>query len=407
MANSILTISMITRESMRVLENNLTFTKGVNRSFDDKFGIEGAKIGSTLNIRLPARYVGRSGPVLSVENQTETYVPLTLDQQFGVDVQFTSADLELSMDDFSERYLKPAMAVVANKIDRDGLAQSLKVYQSVGVPGTTPSALSTYLAASAKMKFAAAPEDNLRSFVLDPNAEAAIINNLTTLFNPSEAISDQYKSGTMGKAIGFKWSSDQNINSYTTGPQGGSPQVQAVPASGASVLASKGWTASAALRLNVGDVFTVGGVHSVNPQSRQSTGQLQQFVVLSAFSSDGSGNGSISISPAMISSGQFQNIDALPAVNAAITVLDAAGNPGSIASPMNLAYHRDAFTIGSADLPLPKGVDMAARVSDKKVGLSVRMVRAYDIVNDMFPCRLDVLYGWQTIYPQLACRIQG
>ena len=398
---------MITREAMRILENNLKFTKGVNRQFDDKFGVEGAKIGSTLNIRLPARYVGRSGPVLSVENQTETFVPLTLSTQFGVDVQFTSADLELSMDDFSERYVAPAMAVVANKIDRDGLAQALNIYQAVGVPGTTPTALSTYLGASAKLKFAAAPEDEMRSVIIDPNAEAGIVNSLTTLFNPSQLISDQYKDGSMGRAIGFKWSSDQNVNSYVTGPQGGAPQVQAVPSSGASVLATQGWTASAAIRLNVGDVFTVAGVHSVNPQSRQSTGQLQQFVVTSQFSSNGSGQGNISIAPAMISSGQFQNIDSLPQIGAALSVLDAAGNPGNTASPINLAYHRDAFVLGTADLPLPKGVDMASRVSDKKVGVSVRMVRAYDIVNDMFPCRLDVLYGWSTIYPQLACRIQG
>lgn len=407
MANQILTISMINREAMRVLENNLTFTKGVNRNFDEKFGIEGAKIGSTLNIRLPARYVGRSGPVLSVEGQTETYVPLTLNTQFGVDVEFTSADLELSMDDFSERYVKPAMAVVANKIDRDGLLQALNVYQTVGVPGTTPTALSAYLAASAKMKFAAAPEDDMRSIVIDPNAEAGIVNSLTTLFNPSQLISDQYKDGTMGKAIGFKWSSDQNVVSYTTGPQGGTPVVASAPASGASVLATSGWTSSAAIRLNVGDIFTVAGVYAVNPQSRQTTGQLQQFVVTSQFSSNGSGIGNVSIAPAMISSGQFQNISALPASNAAITVLDASGNPGGIVSPMNLAYHRDAFCLGTADLPLPKGVDMASRVSDKKVGVSVRMVRAYDIVNDMFPCRLDVLYGWTSIYPQLACRIQG
>ena len=332
---------------------------------------------------------------------------MTLSTQFGVDVEFTSADLELSMDDFSERYMKPAMAVVANKIDRDGLAQALNVYQSVGVPGTTPSALASYLAASAKMKFAAAPEDNLRSIVIDPNAEAAIVNNLTTLFNPTELIADQYKSGTMGRAIGFKWSSDQNVVSYTTGAQGGSPQVASVPDSGASVLATKGWSNNIAGLLNVGDIFTVAGVYAVNPQSRQTTGQLQQFVVTAVAASNGSGLSSLSISPAMISSGQFQNITALPQTNAALVVVDAAGNPGGTVSPMNLAYHRDAFTVGTADLPLPKGVDMAARVSDKKVGMSIRMVRAYDIVNDMFPCRLDVLYGWSTIYPQLACRIQG
>lgn len=403
MSNQILTISMITRESMRILENDLSFSKGVNRQYDDKFAVEGAKIGSTLNVRLPARYIGRSGPVLSVEAQTETYSPLTLNQQDGVDVEFTSADLELSMDDFSERYLAPALANVVNKIDRNGLLQAYNVYQSVGTPGVVPSTLATYLSAQAKLDFAAAPRDQMRSIVIDPNAQAGIVNNLTTLFNPTREISDQYKDGSMGKAIGAKWSMDQNIVSMQVGPLGGSPQVASAPALGAATLASSGWTAAASLRLRQGDVFTIAGVYAVNPQSRQSTGQLQQFVVLANVSSDGAGLASIPVSPAFNFSGQFQNIDSQPAGSAAITVLGAANT----VSPMNLVHHRDAFILGSADLPLPKGVDMASRVADKKVGLSIRMVRAYDIVNDMFPCRLDALYGWSTPYPQLACRIQG
>lgn len=404
MSQSILTISMITRESLRVLENNLTFTKGVNREYDDAFGKSGAKIGNTLNLRLPARYVGRSGPILSIENQTETFFPLTLNTQFGVDVQFTSQDMELSMDDFSERFLAPAMAAVSNKIDRDGLAQALNVYNTVGTPGTVPSSLSTYLAASKYMKYMAAPQDNLRSILIDPSAEAGIIANLTTLFNPSQEISDQYKDGTMGKAIGFKWSSDANVNSYQVGSLGGSPIVAAGNGTQVgSALSTSGWTNSVTNALNVGDVFTIAGTFSVNPQSRQSTGLLQQFVVTSAFSSNGSGLGTIAISPAIVASGQFQNVTQGAAASSAITILGAA----STVSPMNLAFHRDAFILASADLPLPRGVHMASRVSSKKVGLSVRMIQAYDVVNDIFPCRLDVLYGWATPYPQLACRIQG
>jgi hypothetical protein len=403
MSNSILTISMITRESLRVLENNLTFTKGVNREYDDQFGKTGAKIGNTLNLRLPARYVGRSGPTLSIENQTETYFPLTLNTQFGVDVQFTSQDMELSMDDFSERFLAPAMAAVANKIDRDGLALASQVYNTVGTPGTTPSSLATFLAASKYMKFMAAPQDNLRSIIIDPSAEASIVNALTTLFNPSSEISDQYKDGTMGKAIGFKWSSDANINAMTTGSQAGSPIIAAGNGtqSGASISTS-GWNANNAA-LNVGDVFTIAGTFSVNPQSRQSTGLLQQFVVTSAFVATGGGLGTISISPSIVASGQFQNVTQGAAASSVITPL----GPASTASPMNLAYHRDAFVLASADLPLPRGVHMASRVNSKKVGLSVRMIQAYDVVNDIFPCRLDVLYGWAAPYPQLACRIQG
>lgn len=404
MSNSILTISMITREAMRILENNLTFTKGVNREYDDKFGIQGAKVGNTLNVRLPARYVGRTGPTLSVENQTETYVPLTLGTQAGVDVQFTSQDMTLSLDDFSERVLAPQLANIANRIDHDGLAQALNIYQAVGTPGTTPSSLLPFLLGSAKMKLAAAPQDNLRSCVIDPNAEAQVVNGLTTLFNPTEEIADQYKSGTMGKAIGFKWSSDANVNSYTVGSQGGSPIVAAGNGTqtGAAISTS-GWTSAAASRLNVGDIFTIAGTYAVNPQTRLTTGQLQQFVVTAAFSSNSSGLGTISISPSIVTTGQAQNVTQGAAASSVITVLGAANT----VTPMNLLYHRDAFILGSADLVMPRGVHMAARVASKKVGVSIRMVQAYDVVNDIFPCRLDVLYGWATPYPQLACRIAG
>lgn len=404
MSNSILTISMITREAMRVLENNLTFTKGVNRQYDAQFGVAGAKIGSTLNVRLPARYVGRDGPTLSIENQVENYSPLTLSFQSGVDVQFTSADMALSMDDFSKRFLEPAMANVANKIDRNGLLQYLNVYQHVGTPGTTPATLTPYLSAMASLDFAAAPRDGMRSIVMDPNANATLVGALTTLFNPTKEISDQYKDGNMGKAIGAKFSMDQNICSQTIGTWlTASPQVATKPASGATSIATKAWGNNASDILNVGDIFTIATCHSVNPQSRQSTGQLQQFVVTAVMVNDGSGNSTISISPAIITSGQGQTVDTLPAVNSAIVPYGASGT----VTPQNLLYHRDAFIFASADLPLPKGVDLAARVSDPELGISVRMVRNYDIVNDMFPCRLDVLYGWSTPYPQLACRISG
>lgn len=403
MSNSILTISMITREAARVLENNLTFAKGVNREYDDAFAVKGAKIGNTLNLRLPARYVGRTGPTLSIENQTETFVPLTLTTQFGVDVQFSSADLELSMDDFSDRVVMPAMATIANKVDRDGLALANQIYQTVGTPGTTPANLTPYLSAMASLDFAAAPRDGQRSIVIDPNANATIVGTLTTLFNPTDVVSKQYTDGNMGKAIGAKWSMDQNVNSYTVGPLGGSPTVDGTGSISGNTLSTKGWTAAAASRLNVGDVFTIASVHSVNPQSRASTGQLQQFVVTAAFSSNSSGKGNVSISPAITTSGQFQTVDTAPTDGATITVVGSAGT----VSPMNLLYHRDAFVLGSADLRLPKGVDMAARVADKKLGMSVRMVSTYDIVNDMFPTRTDVLYGWAILYPQLAARIQG
>lgn len=402
MSNTLLNISMITLEALDVLENNLTFTKYVNREYDSSFAISGAKIGDTLNIRKPARYAGRSGATLSVEDFTETSVALQLATQFGVDVNFTSKELTLNIDDFRERVLDPAIAAVANKIDFDGMARYVDVYQSIGTPGTVPSTFKTFTDAGAKLDYAAAPKDKNRAVVIDPGCQSSIVDALKGLFQASTEIADQYKTGNMGLTAGFKWSMDQNVNSATIGPQGGTPLVNGAGQTGSS-LATKGWTAAAASRLVVGDVFTVAGVFAVNPQNRQSTGQLQQFVVTAAFSSDGSGNGSVSISPSIVTSGATQTVTASPADGAVITVVGAAGT----VSPQHLAFHKNAFTFACADLLLPKGVDMAARVADDKLGMSIRMVRAYDINNDKFPCRLDILYGWKTIRPELACRIQG
>lgn len=402
MANTLLTISTITREAAMVLENNLTFAKHVNRDYDDKFAIEGAKVGDTVNVRKPPRYVGRTGQTLAIENSTESSVPVQLTTQFGVDIQFSSKDLALNIDDFSKRFIKPAMAVVANKIDRDGLLLYQTVPNATGTPATPPTDLDAFLKANAKLADEACPQDGSLSTVLNPWTQASMVQGLKGLFQSSVQIKEQYEQGNMGLAAGQKFSMDQNVYLHTTGPLGGTPLVTLSGSSG-NTLVTRGWTAAAALRLKKGDIITLANVFAVNPQTRQTTGHLRQFVVTADFSSDGSGNGSVSIYPAMTASGQFQNITAMPIDGAAITVLGAA----NAVSPANLVYHPAAFTLASADLPLPGGVDMAARISSKKLGMSVRMVRAYDIVNDIFPCRLDVLYGWAAIYPELACRVQG
>ena len=403
MANTLLTISMITREALRVLENNLTFTKGVNRQYDDKFGVEGAKIGTVLNVRKPPRYIGRTGTAISIEDATETQVAVTLDTQFGVDITFTSEDLALKIDDFSQRFITPAIATVANKIDHAGLALYKDIYNSVGVPGTPPTALLTYLEAGVKLDNNAAPIDGQRSVVVTPLMQAKIVDALKGLFQQSSAIATQYRKGTMGTTAGFDWLMDQNVNTHTVGPLGGTPLVNGSTTSGATTLVTDGWTSSAASRLLKGDIFTLAGVNGVNPQSRQSTGLAQQFVVTADVSSDGSGNLTAAISPAITSSGAFQTVDALPADNAALTIIGAA----STQTPQGLAHHRDAFTLAMADLPLPQGTDMAARVSDSQLGMSIRMIRDYDISTDKFPCRLDVLFGWATLRPELACRVQA
>ncbi len=402
MSNTLLTISMITNEALRVLTNNLVFTKKVNRQYDSRFGIEGAKIGTTLNVRKPPRYVGRTGTALGVEDITEIQVAVALTTQFGVDINFTTADLLLNMDDFSNRYIKPAIATIANKIDYDGLQLYKTVANSVGTPGTVPNAFLTYLQAGVALDNNATPMDGDRSIVINPLMQATIVDALKGLFQSSTQIKEQYEKGKMGTSAGFDWYMDQNTAVHTVGPLGGTPLVNGASQTGASLI-TDGWTAAAASRLVQGDVFTIAGVYAVNPQNRQNTQALQQFTVTAAVSSDGSGNATIPISPSITTSGAFQTVTASPADNAALTIVGAANT----VTPQGLAFHKDAFTLACADLPLPRGVDMAARVSDEQTGLSIRMVRAYDITTDKLPCRLDILYGWKELYPQLACRIQS
>lgn len=371
-------------------------------SIDDKFGVDGAKIGTVVNVRKPPRYIVRTGQALNLQDATETQVPVALNTQDGVDLAFSSQDLALSIDDFSERFIEPAIAAVANRIDQNGLALYNQVYNAVGTPGSTPNALLTYLMAGVALNNNAAPVDGQRSIVINPLMQATIVDALKGLFQQATAIAEQYDKGAMGRAIGFQFYMDQNTAAHTYGVQGGTPAVAGANQTGTS-LVTDGWTAVAGNRLKLGDVFTISNVYMVNPQSRQSTGTLQQFVVTQDTDSDGSGNATIPISPAIIPSGQFQTVTATPADNALLTVAGATG----VVSTQGLAFHRDAFTLVTADLPLPRGVDMAARVSDNQLGMSIRMVRAYDINLDRFPCRLDILYGWAVLRPELACRIQG
>jgi hypothetical protein len=402
MANALLTIDQITKEALVVLENSLTFTKGVTRKYDSSFAQEGAKIGDTLRIRKPPRFTVRSGATLTTQDVTETSVSLQLSNQKGVDLSLTSKELTLQIDDFSERILRPAIAAIANQIDYDGLALYKDVANTVGTPATPPTALSTFLNAKVKMADDATPMDGLISAVVGAQVEANLVDAAKGLFHADSELERQYKEGTMGKFGGMKFSMDQNVNTHTVGPLGGTPLVNGASQSGASLI-TDGWTAAAASRVKQGDVFTIANVFHVNPQSRVSTGVLQQFVVTADGSSDGSGNLTLAISPSIVASGATQTVNAAPADNAALTFLGAA----SAVSPQHLVYHRDAFVLGCADLVLPGGVDMAARVSSEKLGLSIRLVRAYSISDDTFPLRMDVLYGWKTVYPQLACRVAG
>lgn len=403
MANTILTTSKILREALRILKNNLSFTNAVNKEYSSQFAVAGAKIGNSVSVRKPNRYTVRTGATLSAQDTSETSVTITLTTQAGVDVQFTSQELTLDLDDFSKRILEPAMATIANKIDYDGLALYQDVFNQVGTPGTTPASASSILAVGQRLDEMAAPRDNNRYLTINPAANAALVNGLSGFYNPQTDISRQYRKGQMGmNVLGFRdIAMDQNVHQHTVGNYSGTPVMASAASDGDSTLSTSGWAASVTGLLKQGDVITVAGVYAVNPQSRVSTGQLMQFVVTADVASDASGNATIPISPTIQSTGAYQNVNSLPASGASISVAGSANT----SYPINIGCHRDAFTLATADLLLPGGVDFAAReVYD---GISMRIIRQYDINNDNFPCRIDVLYGWKAIYPELACRLIG
>jgi hypothetical protein len=408
MANNLLTISKITNEALMVLENELTFTSEVDRNYDDQFAVVGAKIGNTVNVRKPGRFIGTTGPALNVEDFNESSVPVTLSTQFHVDTQFTTQDLALSLDMFSSRVLKPAVAAIANKIDRDGMVMAnLNTANIVGTAGTPPTGLITYLTAGAYLDSEGAPRDGRRSVIIEPFTSATIVDSLKGLFVPQEAIGEQYRKGLMGRdSAGVNWKLDQNVVSQTFGSW--SANTIAINVSTGTGFLTSGWsqfstislTASSASTLNAGDVFTIPGVYAVNPQNRQSYGKLRNFVVM-ATTTVGTGATSVQVSPAIITAGQFQNVSITSSGSQNITAFNNTG----VASPQNIMMHRNAFTLAVADLELPDGVHFAGRASDKEIGLSMRVVRQYTINNDSIPTRLDVLYGWAPLYPELACRI--
>ena len=410
MSNNLLTISKITNEALMVLENELTFTGQVDRNYDDQFAVVGAKIGQTVNVRRPGRFIGTTGPALSVEDFNETSVPVTLSTQFHVDTQFTTQDLALSLDMFSDRVLKPGIAAIANKMDRDGLVTAKNnTANIVGTAGVAPTGLITYLTAAAYLDSEGAPRDGRRSVTVEPFTSATIVDSLKGLFNPTETISRQYTKGLMGRdSGGMNWYMDQNVVSQTFGSYASA--TLSCNVSTATGFLSSGWAYSsnitigatgAAATLNQGDTFTIAGVYAVNPQNRQSYGKLRNFVVQSTTAIGSGGTATVTVVPAVITAGQFQNVSVTSTGSQTVTPFNNTG----VTSPQNILMHRNAFTLACADLELPEGVHFAGRASDKEIGLSLRVVRQYTINNDSIPTRIDVLYGWAPLYPELACRI--
>ena len=402
MANSLLTIDMITRKSLEILENNLVISRNVNKEYDDSFAVEGAKIGSTLRIRLPDRALVTDGAALQVQDDNEQYTTLTVSSQKHIGINFTSAELTMQLDDFAERVLKPRISQLASSVDADVANAYKSIYATVGTPGTTPATALVLLQAQQKLNESATPMSP-RYATVNPAANAGLVNGLSGFFNPAGTISRQFKTGMMGEGVlGYdEMNMSQSIVNHTVG------SLPVAPICASTVPSTQGATTlditytSGTKTIKQGDVFTIAGVNAVNPQTRLSTGSLQQFVV-TADQTLTSTSATIAFQPPMYTAtNALATVDAFPAASAALTFLGTA----STTYPQNLVYGKNAVTLATADLLLPQGVDMASRQVHN--GISMRIVRQYDINNDRMPCRVDVLYGYSVIRPTMACRIWG
>lgn len=394
MANTILTPTMVTREALRVLHQKLNFIGSINRQYDDQFAKTGAKIGNTLKIRLPNQYTVRTGATLTTQDTTENSVNLVVSTQKGVDLNFTSVDLTLSLDDFSKRILNPAMSVLAANIESDALSMGQSVYNQVNNVGAAVTMLQV-LQARKSLRDNLAPDGDW-TCLLNTQDNVDLVNALKGLFQDSKEVAKQYRDGYMGRTGGFDFMENTLLAKQSSGTEVADPSSTMVVNGAGQTGAAVTVTNPSAKTLAAGEIITFAGCNRCHPETKADTGVLQQFTVTSAV---GSGGTSIPISPSIVTTGAAQNVVASPTNTVAIKKIGTANTAYGI----SLAYAEDAFTFATADLVMPKGVDFSAReVLD---GVSMRIVRAYDINNDKFPCRLDVLYGYSAIRPQLAVRL--
>jgi hypothetical protein len=400
MANTILTPTQVTRAALVILHQKCNFIGRINRQYDSSFAKEGAKIGTTLKIRLPNQYTVRTGATLSTQDTSETSTTLTVSTQKGVDTTFTSVDLTMSLQDFSDRILEPAMSVLAANIENDALSMINDISQTVDNQTNNSMSMSTVLQAKKLLNDALAPQDTTRTGLLTTQDEVDLVNALKGLFQDSTAIKAQYREGMMGRTGGFDFYENTLLSNITSGTLSATSttliNATVVEATETGSLAITNTTIGVGT-LVVGDVFQITSLNRVHPESKDDTGERMNFVVTTAVSN--ATVNSITFTPAINMAGARQNVIST-AINGQLVI--KIGASGS-SIRQSLFFHRDAFAFATADLIMPNDVHFKSRqVLD---GISMRIIQQYTIADDAIPGRIDVLYGYKTIREQLAAKV--
>lgn len=399
--NTLITPTWIGREVLRVADNETRFVRNIQKKLGNEFVVGGVKVGSTIGVRLPQRFVTTKGQAYQGQGITDDIVFVTITDQANIGWGWSSIQGTLDIQDTMERYVNPAAIQMANTWDKDGLGRVYQdIYWSEGTPGTVPTSNSTYFALADRLTMISAVPKDSRTMVVNSLAGTAIANANLALFQPKlEAFVDGMLAG---KALKWnEWWEDVNTYPHTYGTYAGTPLVNGANQTG-STLITDGWS-SGASTLNRGDVFTIGSgatqTTAVNAQGYQSTTMAQQFVVTQTIS-DTAGAMTISINPPIVTSGPYQNVVASPADNATINVIGTS----AAVSMQNLGFHRQAFVMASADPIMPN--QGKAKIV-RKNGIAMRLWEASDIMTDQHPTRLDSFYGFRTVRPDWAGRVQS
>lgn len=408
--NRLLTDDIIAKEALMLLKNNLVAAKCVYRQYEQTFG----KVGDTIRLELPFRVKSASGRQLVKQPMVDQTIPFKIKYQEHVGLEYTMKDKTLSIERFSEKYLKPSMIQIANKIDSTILLTLKNAFHTSGVPGTRPTKHIDFANAGAKMTTLGVPKDGMRRAILDPFTTAGLSDEVTKLF--SNKVDRVYQEGYMGRVGGFETFESQNLPKHTVGNYAGTPLINGTMTNG-NTITTDGWSNSITGLLKAGDVFTIAGVFSVNPQNYTTTGMLQEFVVQADVNSNGSGQATITISPAMnnglatttnaegqtVSLKAYQNITALPADNAPITIKGTA----NATYEQNYLFHKNAIALAMIDIELPQTAVVKSRQRDPQTGLSLSLTGAFDINEHSEIHRIDAIWGTELIYPELALRMYG
>jgi hypothetical protein len=420
--NVLLTSSLYTKLVLMNLGDQLKVAKNFSSQYSKQFGDKAQKIGTTFNVRKPQRFVGAdltaSSLTYTPDAITDTSVAITVNQVAHVGFEFNSFDKTMSLNEAYD-LTKPAAIAMASKINlRAAQFAAQNTFNFVGTPGTAPTTLATYMAAEDKLVQLGLPQGSELTAIVNRRMSSAFVGGSTALFNSSSIIAKQHETGQVVNQLGYNFEVDQTIYTQTTGAQGGTPILNAAGQTSTGgnnsngSITTSGWTASTTV-LKLGDKFTLANVFSIHPQTRVSTGDLQQFTVLADVTSNGSGVATITMYPAITPSSvdpQYCNVDSVPASNAALTIWGGtAGQYANKQSAQGLLFSKDAFAFLSVPMenPLSGGVEMASTETDPDTGLSISFVRAFDAVNRKHINRLDAIFGFGRLYPELSCVIAG